>query len=150
MSSPAKGSARLDSLLTPLAQLVTRIVFGQAFFLVGLGKLRDLATTTANFEAIGIPMASVQAPVIATLECVGGLCLLIGFGTRPAALLLMATMIVAAFTAHASQLVDGLIFNVNYGAVAPLPYLVAMLWLAAKGAGKVSVDHLLGTRKKGG
>jgi uncharacterized membrane protein YphA (DoxX/SURF4 family) len=30
--------------------------------------------------------------------------------------------------------------------VTPLPYLVALLWLIAKGAGKVSVDRVLANR----
>lgn len=131
-----------DRFVTPLAQLATRIVFGQAFLLTGLGKLRNLADATAFFESLGIPLAQVQAPFVAAVEFVGGALLLLGLGTRLASALLASTMVVALLTAHRGDFA----LDASLADIAPLPFLVAVLWLLAKGAGRVSVDHVLARR----
>lgn len=135
----------LDRLATPIAQIATRIVFGQSFLLHGLGKLKDLEKIQQSFEGLGIPLANVQAPFVALVEFVGGILLLLGLGTRISALFLACTMIVAALTAHASEFV----LDAPFAKVSPVPYLVAMLWLVAKGAGSLSIDHLLARRARG-
>jgi len=151
MSSPSQGRFQslyrlMDSVGTPLAQLAARIVFGQAFLLTGWGKLHDLEKITAFFESLGIPAANVQAPLVATVEFVGGILLLLGLGTRISALLLSGTMVVAVLTAHMKDFA----IDSSFADIAPLPFLVATLWLMAKGAGKLSVDHLLAVRSARG
>lgn len=151
MTSPA--SHRLsslfrlfDTLAAPLAQLLTRIVFGQAFLLAGYGKLQNLDRTIAFFEGLGIPAANLQAPFVAGVEFVGGILLLLGLGTRISALFLTVTMVVATLTAHLKDFA----WDDSFAKIAPLPFLCAMLWLLAKGAGKLSCDHLLASRKAHG
>jgi putative oxidoreductase len=139
---------RIEQVVTPLAQLVARLVFGQAFLLVGMTKLNGLDQTTQSFAELGIPLANVQAPLVAGLEFVGGILLIAGLGTRAVALLLGATMVVAVVLAHAGEITEGLTMTKSFADVSPLPFLVAMLWLLAKGAGTFSVDHLL-TRRRG-
>jgi putative oxidoreductase len=152
VSPPPQGSSlaqRLDALFTPLAQLFTRLVFGQSFLLAGLGKLRDPEKTVKGFESLGIPSPEALGPAIAVLEFGGGIFLLAGLGTRAFAFLLACTMVVATVTAHGDEFVSGFVLDVPFEKVAPVPYLVGMLWLLAKGAGKVSLDHLVARRKKG-
>ncbi|MEO6594355.1 MAG: DoxX family protein [Planctomycetota bacterium] len=151
MSPPSQSrlqsiAHRVDAIFTPLAQLLTRLVFGQAFLIAGLGKLKDLDQAVKNFEAMGIPMANVQAPFIAALEFGGGILLLAGLGTRVFAFLLSCTMVVAFATTEMSRFPKGFTLEVDFSDITPLPFLVGMLWLLAKGAGKLSLDHLLARR----
>lgn len=136
-----------DRAVTPVAQIVTRLVFGQAFALAGWGKLQDLPKVTSFFESLGIPFANVQAPMVATFEFVGGLCLLLGLGTRFAAAILTCTMIVALVTADLESIGKGFRLEAGFDAAAPVPYLVATLWLLAKGAGALSVDALIARKQ---
>jgi putative oxidoreductase len=151
MSSSHRGlyrslALRADAWFTPLAQLLTRLVFGQAFLLTGLGKLRNLPGITKFFEDLGIPFASIQAPMISALEFGGGILLLLGLGTRVFAALLSCTLVVALATADRADLMAGFAFEKSFADVAPLPFLVGLVWLIAKGAGKLSVDHVLERR----
>lgn len=132
-----------DAIATPVAQLVTRLTFGQAFVLTGWGKLGNLDGTAKYFESLGIPLANLQAPMIAAFEFVGGILLMLGLGTRFTALVLMSTMVVALLTAHGSDIAAGFQFRKGFDEAAPVPYLVAMVWLLAKGAGTLSIDAIL-------
>jgi len=78
------------------------------------------------------------------LELVGGALILLGFLTRPVAFILSGEMAVAYFKAHAS---NGLGFwpVQNHGELAVV-YCFVFLYLAAAGAGPLSVDAL---RKNG-
>ncbi|MBL9077610.1 MAG: DoxX family protein [Planctomycetes bacterium] len=149
MSSDTPGSLshRIESLVTPLAQLVTRVVFGQAFLITGLSKLNGLDATTKGFTELGLPFAAVLAPMVAVLEFAGGILLFAGLGTRTVALLLTATMVVATGTAHGADLLESLTLTRSLATVPPLPFLVAAIWLLAKGPGAFSLDHALAHRK---
>lgn len=140
----------MDSVCTPLAQLAARIVFGQAFLIAGWGKLSNIDGAIQNFERLGIPAANLQAPFVGTVEFVGGLLLLLGLGTRISATFLASTMVVAVLTAHSGDFAGVLTLDKDLTDITPLPFLVAMLWLMAKGAGKLSVDQLLASRAGGG
>lgn len=129
-------------MLQPLAQLLTRLVAGWAIHVAGRGKLENLDNVTKFFADIGIPAPGANAVFIAALECAGGICLLLGLGTRFFAALLSATMIVALLTA------DGEAFAKAFPggdllAVAPVPFLLFFGWLTAFGAGPISLDRLL-------
>ena len=145
----ARVSASVEAISSrtePTALLLTRLVFGQAFLVTGWGKLGNLAGITKFFEELGIPLASVQAPMVATIEFVGGLLLLLGLGTRVAALLLTSTMLVALATAHRGDFVPALTFAKSLADVTPFPFLVGLLWIIARGAGGLSVDGMLRRR----
>jgi putative oxidoreductase len=80
--------------------LLGRILIGGIFVQSGLEKLLDLGGFAAMLAAGGVPMSSVLAPVGAVVEFVGGLAIVLGLGTRYAALALIAFTIVATLTAH--------------------------------------------------
>ena len=81
------------------APLLTRLVVGITFVYTGRGKLANLDRTTGFFSDLGIPFPAANALFISCLELVGGICLILGLGTRMVAALLSATMVVALLTA---------------------------------------------------
>jgi len=142
----ARVSASVEAISSrtePTALLLTRLVFGQAFLVTGWGKLGNLAGITKFFEELGIPLASVQAPMVATIEFVGGILLLLGLGTRYAVLLLTSTMLVALATAHRGDFGPAFTLGKSFADVTPLPFLVGLLFLFARGPGPFAADRLL-------
>src|SRR5438270_1059738 len=84
--------------------------------------------------------------VAGILEFFGGLCLLLGFLTRPVAFILSGEMAVAYFQAHAPR---AFLPIVNRGELAVILCFV-FLYFACGGAGPWSVDALiLGARVRG-
>ena len=125
-----------------LPPLVLRIVLGVTFLSAGWGKLHNLDAITRFFESLGIPAAGVQAPFVAGAEFLGGILILVGLGTRVAALLLAGVMAVALYTAIWPGVAGVRELLSSIEAV----YLAAFLYLAAHGAGAVSVDHVAARR----
>lgn len=135
---------RLQAPSYDLLALALRVLFGWQFHLAGRGKLMNLGRTSEFFESLHIPAPGAHALGIGLLECVGGLLLILGAGTRATAALLAGTMIVALATAHRADLaadgLDGLF------ASAPFPYLVATLVLFVAGPGRLALDTLIARR----
>jgi putative oxidoreductase len=119
-----------------------RVVTGVLFVTFSLGKFLDHATEAADFEHYGIPAPEVATYLVGTLELVGGLLLVVGLLTRPAAALLAANMVGAIATAGR---VDGGSFHLG---VAPT-LLVAMLFLVWAGPGALALDGTLLRRPAG-
>ena len=127
-----------------LAPLLTRLVFGQAFFLTGRGKWMNFENTVTFFTGLGIPFPEANAAFVATLEMVGGLLLIAGLGTRIVSALLASTMVVALLTADKQAFVDGL--GGDLTGVTPVVFLLALTWLVLHGPGLLSLDSLAGRR----
>jgi putative oxidoreductase len=136
-----RGSAIVASLAF-LPPLLTRLAIGQAFHLTGHGKLMNFDRTVDFFASLGIPFPHVNAAFIATLEFVGGLCLILGLGTRIFAGLLSCSMIVALMTADKADFVSK--FWTAITDVTPAVYLLFLIWLVVYGPGPVSLDALIG------
>ncbi len=85
-----------------------------------------------------VPLLSLIG-VSGALELVGGLLVMLGLFTRPAAFILSGLMAVAYFMAHAPQ---GFWPLLNKGELAVL-YSFVFLYLAAAGGGAWSLDNLL-------
>ena len=130
----------LSSMQNPLA-LVSRLLFAVLFLPAGIGKLTGFAGTVGYISSVGLPMPTVAAAVAAAVEVVGSLALIVGFGTRFAALVLAFFTLVASFFFHAywavpadQQMITQLLFFKNIAVVGGL------LALTAFGAGAWSVD----------
>jgi len=83
----------------PAATLVLRLLPGLVFFAEGIKKFMFPAEWgVGRFEKIGIIFPSFSAPFVGVVETVGGLLLIIGLFTRPAALLLLIHISVALLT----------------------------------------------------
>jgi len=122
--------------------LLVRLTLGAVFFTTGWGKLHNLEQITAYFASLGIPAASLQAPMVSFIECAGGLLLLVGLGTRIVSSLLIGTMAVAILTAKLPEL-HGVVDLAN---TIEMTYLVMFAWLLVAGPGKVSLDHVVARR----
>lgn len=121
------------------APVTLRLSLGALFFASGSGKLAHLERTAAFFAELGIPWPAGQAAFIGALECVGGLGLALGLGTRVLSLLLASTMLVALATAVVPE-AEGLLDVVG---ASEAVYLAALLGLLGAGPGPLSVDALL-------
>jgi putative oxidoreductase len=132
---------RITAALAFLAPLLTRLFLGWAFHVTGHGKLSDLGKVTAFFTDLGIPFPGANAAFIATLEFVGGLCLILGLGTRIFAALLSCSMIVALMTADKPAFIEK--FPADLSDVTPFVYLLFLIWLVLFGPGPVSLDYFL-------
>lgn len=135
-----------NATLTTTARTILRVVVGFIFAAHGWQKFNEwtIAGTTAAFGEMGIPMAEVAAPVVATLELVGGIALILGLLTRPAAALLTLDMLGALFLVHISS---G-IFVANNGYELVLVLGAAALALALVGPGRLSADYALFGRRE--
>jgi putative oxidoreductase len=127
--------------LTTSARTVLRVIAGFLFAAHGWQKFSEFTIpgTQAAFTQMGVPAAQVAAPVIATLELVGGIALILGVLTRVFAALLAVDMLGALFLVHASAGV----FAATGGYELVLILAGAALAVALVGAGKVSVDKVL-------
>ena len=130
--------ATLSARVRWLPPLLMRVVLGVTFVKTGWGKLHHLPQVEQYFRALHIPAAGVQAPMIATIEFVGGLLLLAGLATRIVAALLVGVMAVAIYTAIWPD-ADGV--AAVLGGVEAV-YLAAFVHLAVSGGGAASLDRL--------
>lgn len=124
--------------LTTTARTILRVVTGFLFAAHGWQKFNEFTIpgTQAAFVQMGVPAANLVAPVIATLELVGGVALILGVLTRVFAVLLALDMLGALFLVHA----PAGIFAAAGGYELVLILAAAALAVALVGAGRVSVD----------
>jgi putative oxidoreductase len=133
-----------DKIQNPLA-LAGRVLLAALFIPAGISKITGFAGTVGYISSAGLPLPEVAAVLAILVEVGAGTALLLGVGTRFAALAL------AVFTAAASiafhnywsvpadqQFVQQLLFNKNIAVVGGLLALVG--W----GAGSWSVDGYQG------
>ena len=118
-----------------------RVATGFIFAAHGWQKYSQftIAGTQAAFAEMGVPMAAVVAPVIATLELVGGIALILGLFSRPIAALLALDMLGALVLVHAPAGV----FIANNGYELVLILGAAALSIALIGPGRISLDKAL-------
>jgi len=121
--------------------LAARFLFVALFLPAGISKLTGFAGTVGYISSVGLPLPKLGAVLALSVEILGSLALLSGFGTRVAALVLAAFTLVASFFFHAywavpadQAFVTQLLFFKNVAVVGGL------LALAASGAGAWSLD----------
>ena len=129
-----------------VAPLLTRLVLGEAFFLTGRGKWESFDRTVSFFSDIGLPFAQANAAFVSTLELVGGICLMLGFGTRIFSFLLSGTMVVALLTADKDSFIKN--FTTGLTDVVPVVYMMFLIWLIFYGPGRLSMDYWIVKRLK--
>ena len=145
----ARLYAQLDD-LEWVARLMVRIAVGLEFFGSGLGKLGKLNGLIQYFRSLGIPAPEIQAPFVVSTELVCGALILVGFATRPAAVMLCGVMTVAIVTAatpakHITANWKGLL-DFFYLPEALLFLLLA--WLVFAGPGRASFDARLSCSRR--
>ncbi|KKD00449.1 MULTISPECIES: DoxX family protein [Photobacterium] len=139
---------RLITSADSFAPLALRVPAGIIFMAHGAQKLfgafggYGLEGTGQWMASIGLEPGMLMAFLAGSGEFFGGLFILVGLLTRPAAFVLAITMIVAIVSVH---LPNGL-FMSNGGYEFGLSLLAIAVSLVVSGAGKVSVDSLLAKR----
>jgi len=139
--------AQLDGLEWGV-RLVVRIAVGLEFFGSGLGKLGKLNGLIQYFRSLGMPVADILAPFVASTELVCGLLVAIGLVTRPAAVMLCGVMTVAIVTAavpekHITASWHGLL---EFFYLPEVLLLLLLAWIVFAGPGRASLDARLGAR----
>lgn len=138
---------KLEKLFARLTELVwmpillARVSEGYMFASSGWGKLHHLEKFVNEFRSLGIPAPSLQAPLVATLELVGGTALILGLGSRVFAAMLSGTMVVALLTARLKE--PGAANPSNLFYLSEWLLFVVLVWIVFAGPGKASLDHLL-------
>ena len=144
-----------------LAMLGIRIILAWEFFESGLVKFRGSNWFTQVQTNFPFPFNSIPTEITWALatytELIGGIAILIGFGTRFFSFCLIILTIVATAAVHwpsewgtFAELLRGYsISNKGFGNYKlPMLYLVMFLPLVLMGPGKLSVDYLLTRRLK--
>jgi putative oxidoreductase len=123
--------------LEPLALLASRVVLALVFVYHGYPKLVHPTDAMREFFiSHGLPGFFLS--VAGILEVFGGLLLVVGLFTRPAALLLAIEMGVAIWKVHSSH---GIMAVKEYEF--PLTLAAMCFVLATAGAGRLSLDHVI-------
>ncbi len=133
----------LANLLQSPLLLALRLYFFWQLFQTGQGKLSNIAKIIQFFTDLHIPAPTVNAYFVSSLECFGGLLLMVGLASRPLALMVAISMFVAYWTTEQEALTTFFSNSDNFVKAAPFPYLLTALIVLAFGPGLFSIDALL-------
>lgn len=128
-----------------VAALILRVPVGLVLAAHGAQKLfgwfggGGLAGTAQWLSSIGLEPSYLMALLAGGAEFFGGLALVLGLLTRPAAVVAAFTMLVAIFSVH----IDNGLFVADGGYEYALILMVALMALAVQGGGDLSVDKAL-------
>jgi putative oxidoreductase len=123
--------------------LALRLYFFWQLFQTGQGKLSNITKIISFFRDLHIPAPTVNAYFVSSLECFGGLLLMIGLASRPLALMVAISMCVAYWTTEQEALTTFFSNSDNFVKAAPFPYLLTALIVLVFGPGLYSIDALL-------
>lgn len=125
-----------SSLSLELSLLLPRVFIGLTMAIThGLGKLPPPEGMIAGVEGMGFPAPVLFAWAAGLAEFLGGLFIAIGFLTRPSALFLGFTMLVAAFGAHGADPFEKKELSLLY-------FFITLIFII-RGSGKLSVDGMV-------
>ena len=128
-----------------VAALILRAPIGLILAAHGAQKLfawfggYGLEGTGQWMASIGMTPGYLMALLAGSAEFFGGLAILLGLLTRPAAVVAACTMVVAIFSVH----INNGLFMANNGYEYALTLLVVLVAIAVQGGGSYSLDHFL-------
>lgn len=131
-----------NSLRSPTL-LALRLYFFWQLFLTGEGKLSNIGKITEFFTSLHIPLPTFNAYFIGSLECFGGLLLIIGLGSRLLSLLIMISMTVAYLAADFEAVSSIFSDPDKFVKADPFPFLLTALIVFVFGPGLFSIDALI-------
>ena len=129
--------------------LAGRIAMGIIFFQSGAAKLWALDAFASSLAGRGVWLPGFWGPVGAICEFVGGAAIILGLGTRYAAILIVIFVFIATAIAHryweftepaARRLQEGQFYK-------NLAILGGALFLSVCAAGRFSLDAILATKR---
>jgi putative oxidoreductase len=151
-SQRTKGIQRITDLTSRLNTLewlpilLIRLIEGIVFVDSGRRKLfLDLTGYGNFFVELGIPFPYVMAVVAAIIEFGGGICLILGLGTRVVAL---AEAVIMANAIWLVQIKEVKSFS-EFLFLSEFLSIGIFVWLIFTGAGKISLDHWLARKLRG-
>lgn len=129
-------------MMNSLILLIARILLMALFVYTGMGIFQAPGGTINYFASLSLPMPQILVWLVATLKLVGGVALLIGLCTRPAAYALAAFCVGAAIIGHSNiaETKEALQLLKDFAIAGGL------LALAAAGPGAISFDALRNRR----
>ncbi len=138
--------------ITDYLPVVGRLLLCSLFVWAGYAKLVDPGGTTQYFIAAGVPAPALMVWVAIVIELLGGLCLLVGFQARWVGFVLAVWSVITGVAVHLSAGLHSADAMVAYDNMIHfyknLGLAGGMLYVAAFGAGPVSIDSLVGHRSR--
>src|SRR5260221_14655691 len=104
-----------------------RLYFFLQLFFTGQGKLSNIGKVSEFFASRGIPLPTLNAYFIGSLECFGSLLLIIGLASRLLALLIVISMSVAYLAADFEAVSNILSDPDKFVKADPFPFLLTAL-----------------------
>ena len=128
---------RLFDVLKPYSDLAGRLLIAALFLIAGYGKMGNYAGTQAYMQSMGVP--GDLLPLVILLELGGGLAIVLGWLTRPVALLLAGFSIAAGVIFHggSADTMQRIMLLKDLGLAG------GFLFLVGNGAGRLSLDAWL-------
>ncbi len=145
MATDTRPFAGIDATLRNyawLGPLLLRLVFGWFWLETGWAKLHNLEFFAGRFVEWGIPWPMLSATVSGATDLIGGALLIIGLGTRLAAIPMIVNMLVALAVVVLPTITT---FN-EFVELDEVLYVCVLFWLLMAGPGKASLDHVLARR----
>jgi uncharacterized membrane protein YphA (DoxX/SURF4 family) len=128
----------------PASTALVRLFIGAVFLSEGVQKfLFPEALGVGRFAQIGIPAPQVMAPFVGVVEIVCGSLILAGLLTRPAAILLIADMLVAIATTKVPMLLHDGFWKMAHEARTDFSMLFGSIFLLIVGSGRWGLDAAL-------
>ncbi len=125
-----------------LALLAARLLLAYIFLSSGLSSLTNIDGAAGYFSSLGLPAPQLAAWATCLFELAAGVMMVVGIGTRTAAVALAAFCVAAAVIGHYGQGGDDpmLVFMHQQALLKDIAIAGGLLALAVAGAGAWSVD----------
>jgi putative oxidoreductase len=125
--------------------LAARVLLATLFLIFGWRKLRDFSGTVSQMAQLGVPMPVLSAGVATFMELPVAFAVAVGAFTRPSALLMFFYTLGTALIGHRYWTVKGADYVDTVDSFYKnLSIMGGFLLLSMTGAGKYSIDALLG------
>ena len=135
---------RLWATAAPTTTVLIRLMIGAVFLSEGIQKfLLPEQVGSGRFATIGLPAPDLLAPFVGGVEITAGTLVLLGLGTRIAAVPLIAIMCVALATTKWPILVERGFWAAAHESRTDWAMLLGSLFLLIEGGGPWSVDATL-------
>jgi putative oxidoreductase len=123
--------------------LAIRMYWGWQFYQTGLGKLQNIPKVVDFFTSLGIPFPTLNAYIVGISECVGGILLFIGLGSRIVSLFLVTDMTVAFLTGDRDALKMIFADPAKFYQSDTFTFWLASALILIFGPGKIALDTLM-------
>lgn len=121
--------------------LVGRILISVIFLLSGITKLFSFTSMAAFLASKGMPMPSVMLAGAIIVEIVGALCLIAGFQTRMASIIMFLYLIPTTLMFHNFWAMQGAMrADMQIHFLKNLAIMGGLLMVASYGPGKLSIE----------